>query len=132
MRCPTVRAPVVLLTLTNVAKGGVSALLTTSNSPSLASYASSSARRPGAPPVDTSATVLPLLRLIETTRLLASVANSHGNAATTPLGPEVALLPVKPLYAGLALTWEIRRLVLASTTSTPAFDRTARYYFCRV
>src|SRR6202171_1189385 len=121
-----VRAPLTWLTLTNVAKGGVSALLTTSSSPALGSYASSSARRPGAPPVDTSPTVLPLLRLIETTRLLASVTKSHGNAATTPLGPEVPLLPVKPLNAGLALIWEISVLVLASTTSTTALERSAR------
>src|ERR1700722_7115046 len=108
-----VRARVVSLTLSNGTKGGVSALLAPRISPSGGAYASSSARRPGAPPVDTSPTVLPLRRSIVTTRLLASVTKSHGNAAVTPLGPEVALFPVKPLNGGVALIWEINWLVLA-------------------
>src|SRR5260370_17792600 len=120
-RFTTARAPVALLTLINVAKGGVSALLTANSSPSLGSYAIASARRPGAPPVDTSPTVLPLRRSIVTTRLLASLTKSHGNAATTPLGPEVALVPVNPLNAGVALIWATTLLVLARTTSPTPF-----------
>src|SRR5450631_4226192 len=121
-----VRAPVAWFTLIKVPKGGVSALLTANSSPSLGSYESSSARRPVAPPVDTSPTVWPLRASIATTRLLASPAKIHGKAATTPLGPEVALLPEKPLNGGVALIWEISWLVLASTTSMAALERSAR------
>ena len=61
---------------------------------------------------------------METTRLGASVTNSHGNATTTPLGPEVSLEPVNPLNPpGICLT---NTPLLASTTSMTALDRSAR------
>src|SRR5258708_32261978 len=47
-----------------------------------------------------------LRRANVTTRLLGSLTKSHGNGATTRLGEEVELFPVKPLNAGVALSWE--------------------------
>src|SRR5215469_11259585 len=83
----TVSAPVVLSTLIKVPNGTVSALFIARMIPSFGSYASSSARLGSPVFVWTSPTVLPFLRSIVTTRLLPSVTKSHGNAATTPLGP---------------------------------------------
>src|SRR5205085_11007116 len=83
------------LTLTRVPKGGVAALLIARISPSPGSYASSSARVGSPAFVVTSLTVRGGLSLRSklSTRLGASVTKSHGNAATTPLGPAQSLAP---------------------------------------
>src|SRR6267378_6486515 len=91
----TVRTPVVLLTWIKVPNGGSEALLITSSSPSLGSYASSSARVLSPAFVKTSLTVVGglVLRSKVSTRLGASVTKSQGNAATTPLGPAQSFAP---------------------------------------
>src|SRR5438876_4191081 len=84
----TVRAPVVLLTWTKVPNGGSEALLITRSSPSLGSYASSSARVLSPVFVKTSLTVVGglVLRSKVSTGLGASVTERQGYAGTTPLG----------------------------------------------
>src|SRR5262249_33239119 len=140
MRVPTVSCPVCLFTLMRVAKGGESALFTTRSTPSLGSYASSSARRLSAPPVETSLTWVGgfVLRSKETTRLLASVTKSQRPEATTPFGPDLSLsatippgglgpgLRATPANGGLALICPTNVLVLELTTSTLALERSAR------
>src|SRR5882672_10011462 len=90
-----VRTPVALLTEIKVPNGGVEALLITRSSPSCGSYASSSARVGSPVFVMTSLTVVGglVLRSKASTRLLASVTKSQGNAPTTPLGPAQSLAP---------------------------------------
>src|SRR6266851_9375248 len=97
----TVRTPVALLTLIKVPNGGSDALLITRSSPSLGSYASSSARVFSPAFVKTSLTVLGglVLRSKVSTRLGASVTKSQGNAATTPLGPAQSLAPAGGTHA---------------------------------
>src|SRR5207248_10266945 len=132
MRLPTVSLPVFLLTLINVPKGGSSALLMTSSVPCCGSYASSSARLGSPGLVVTSPTLVGglVLRSNDTTRLPPSVTNSQGKAATTPFGPAQSFAPaggehgVKPLK--LAKICVMNCPVLASTTSTALFERSAR------
>src|SRR5262249_41351270 len=139
IRDPTVSCPVCLFTLTRVAKGGESALLTTRSTPSSGSKASSSARRLSPPPVETSLICVggSVLRSKETTRLDASVTNSQCPDATTPLGPDRSLSATKPgplgfglratpLNAGLALICITNVFVFALMTSTLALERSAR------
>src|SRR5712692_2338024 len=131
----TVRTPVALLTLIKVPNGGSDALLITRSSPSLGSYASSSARVFSPTFVKTSLTVKPVLRSRLSTRLGASVTKSQGNAPTTPLGPAQSLAPAGgehgtnpangpwPLFGKICVT---NVSVLALTTSTALLERSAR------
>src|SRR5438876_1589477 len=133
----TVRAPVVLLTWIKVPNGGSEALLITRSSPSLGSYASSSARVFSPVFVKTSLTVVGglVLRSKVSTRLGASVTKSQGYAATTPLGPAQSFAPAagehgtnpangtRPLFGKICAT---NVSVLALTTSTALLERSAR------
>src|SRR5437870_106729 len=133
----TVRAAVALLTWINVPNGGSEALLITRSSPSLGSYASSSARVFSPTFVKTSLTVVGGLvrRSNESTRLGASVTKSQGNAPTTPLGPAQSLAPAAgehgtnpangawPLFGKICVT---NVSVLALATSTALLERSAR------
>src|SRR6516164_38218 len=87
-------------TLIKVPNGGVSALLITKSSLSCGSNANSSAR--AVPPVlkELTIAVKLTLELNETTRLGLSVAKMQFPEAVTPLGPEVAVVPVSPANPG--------------------------------
>src|SRR6266513_3031810 len=73
--------------------------------------------------------------LIETTRLGPSVVNIQGEAATTPLGPEVAVLPVSPanpkagppIWPNSVSALPVKAPVV-SITSRAALDRSAKKY----
>src|SRR5262245_10415138 len=140
MRVPTVSCPVCLFTLMRVAKGGESALFTTRSTPSLGSYANSSARRLSAPLVETSLTCVGgfVLRSKDRTRLGASETKSQRPETATPLGPDRSLsatnppgglgpdLRATPANGGVALICPTNVFVLELTTSTLALERSAR------
>src|SRR5262245_59306838 len=92
----TVRPQVDLSTCMKVPDGGDAALLIARMSPSCGSYTSSSARVGSPGRVDTSLTVWPVMKLMHSRRLGASVTNSQGKGASavvTPLGPAQSLAP---------------------------------------
>src|SRR5262249_22127091 len=98
-----VRLQVDLLTLMKVPDGGEAALLIARMSPSCGSYTSSSARVGSPGRVDTSLTVWPVMKLMHSRRLGASVTNSQGKGASavvTPLGPAQSLAPAGGTHRG--------------------------------
>src|SRR5262249_60683293 len=98
----TVRPQVDLSTCMKVPDGGDAALLIARMSPSCGSYTSSSARVGSPGRVDTSLIVWPVMKLMHSRRLGASVTNSQGNGASavvTPLGPEQSLAPAGGTHA---------------------------------
>src|SRR5215468_336412 len=137
-----VRPQVNLLTFMKVPDGGEAALLIARMSPSCGSYTSSSARVGSPGRVDTSLIVWPVMKLMHSRRLGASVTNSQGNGASavvTPLGPEQSLAPAGGTHAlnpanganGPVGAICFRNFpVRASTTSTTLLERSARKYSC--
>src|SRR5215813_9137606 len=138
-----VRPQVDLLTFMKVPDGGEAALLIARMSPSCGSYTSSSARVGSPGRVDTSLTVWPVMKLMHSRRLGASVTNSQGKGASavvTPLGPAQSLAPGEggthalnpangangPVGAICFRNFPVR----ASTTSTTLLERSARKYSC--
>src|SRR6516164_4784350 len=127
----TARAPVVS-TLIKVPKGGVEALLIARISPSLGSKASSSARVGSPAKVVTSPTVRGgfFVRSKLRTRAGASVTKRNGKAATTPLGPAVAVekaggeIPANGGWPFVGKIWVT--IDSALTTSTAKLLRSAR------
>src|SRR6516164_9889696 len=103
MFVPQVSTPVIWLTVIRVPNGGLAALLIARISPSFGSQASSSARVGSPAFVVHSLTVVGglVLRSKLSTRLGASVTNSHGKAATTPLGPAQSFAPAGCIAHGV-------------------------------
>src|SRR5215471_15881253 len=139
----TVRPQVDLSTCMKVPDGGEAALLIARMSPSCGSYTSSSARVGSPGRVDTSLIVWPVMKLMHSRRLGASVTNSQGKGASavvTPLGPAQSLAPGEggthalnpangangPVGAICFRNFPVR----ASTTSTTLLERSARKYSC--